>query len=152
MNGLFAVFGFLSLFCVIGGAALGGVVRTWRKGGPSVNSLFFVIWGGLFAGIPLLMGLALFATHGMVYLFGIQLGLFIGAILLVALVPDSFLDAFDVAKIAPVAFGGLFLLIGVGVAVATITSEPLIALVVLVSFGGIGGALFVQSVRDALKS
>ena len=152
MNGLFAVFGFLSLFCVIGGAALGGVVRTWRKGGPSVNSLFFVIWGGLFAGIPLTMGLALFATHGMVYLFGIQLGLFIGVILLVALVPDSFLDAFDVAKIAPVAFGGLFLLIGIVAGVAMITTEPCLAIVVFAAFGGIGGLAFVQGIREALKT
>lgn len=152
MNGLFAVFGFLSLFCVIGGVALGSVVRGWRKKGLSCNSIFFVIWGGLFAGIPLLMGTVLFAAHSAVYLFGIQLGLLIGTILLVAFVPDAFLESFDFAKIAPVAFGGLFLLIGVVVAVTTITTEPLMALLFLVSFGGIGGALFVQSIRDALKS
>jgi hypothetical protein len=152
MNELFATLAFLSLFCLIGGAAIGSVVRTWRKHGPSFNSTFLLIWGGLFAGIPFLMGIVLFAAHGAFYLLGIQLGLLIGIILLVAFVPDLFLESFDLDKIAPVAFGGLFLLIGVVVAMTSITSEPLMALVFLVAFGGIGGLLFLQGVRAALKS
>lgn len=152
MNELLGTLAFFSLFCLIGGAAIGSVVRTWRKQGPSCNSTFLLIWGGLFAGIPLLMGTVLFVAHGAFHLLGLQLGVLIGVILLVAFVPDLFLESFAFDKMAPVAFGGLFLLIGVVVAVITITSEPLIALVFLVAFGGIGGLLFLQGVRAALKS
>lgn len=152
MNELLGMFAFFSLFCLIGGAAIGSVVRTWRKRGPSCNSAFLLIWGGLFAGISLLMGIFLFGPHGAFYLLGLQLGLLIGIILLVAFVPDMYLGAFDMEKIAPVAFGGLFLLIGVVVAAMTITSEPLMAIVILLAFGGIGGLAFVQGLRAALKS
>ncbi len=152
MNELFGMFAFFSLFCLIGGAAIGSVVRTWRKHGPSFNSTFLLIWGGLFSGIPILMGTVMFGAHGAFYLLGLQVGLFIGIILVVAFVPDLYLESFDFDKIAPVAFGGLFLLIGVVLAVAMITTEPLMALVFLLAFGGIGGLIFLQGVRAALKS
>ena len=152
MNELFGTFAFLSLFCLIGGAAIGSVVRTWRKRGPSFNSTFLLIWGGLFGGIPIFMGTVMFGAHGAFYLLGLQVGLFIGIILVVAFVPDLYLESFDMDKIAPVAFGGLFLLIGVVLGVVLITSNLLMAIIFFVAFGGAGALFFVQGLRAALKS
>lgn len=47
MNGPLAQLGFLCLFHLIGGIALGAALRG-LKNGFSGNTLFFLIWGGMF--------------------------------------------------------------------------------------------------------
>jgi len=54
--------GFLSIFHIIGGIALGTALRNiWkmlRRQGGSASGLFFLVWGGMFACIPLAFGTA----------------------------------------------------------------------------------------------
>lgn len=56
-----ALLGFLAVFHVIGGAAMGIGTRQWRSSwsGRGVRTMpFLLLWGAFFGGIPLIFGLA----------------------------------------------------------------------------------------------
>ncbi len=152
MNALLGTLGFLLVFHLIGGAVLGGTVRQWLRGRFACNSLFSALWGGLFGLLPLVIGVTTFGAHGDFLYIGIEIGAFIGVILLAALTPDWFLQSFDLPRIAPVAAGGLFSMIGLGIFVALLGTDPLVALVFLGAFGGGGVIAIVSGLRAMLKS
>jgi hypothetical protein len=72
--------GFLCVFHLIGGAALGYALRGVLRGNFSCNSFFFFLWGGLFGGIPLAFGIQEF-QKGAPYFLAIQCVVFAIAIL-----------------------------------------------------------------------
>ncbi len=76
--GILGILAFFCLFNVIGGAALGNGLRGLLKK-TIMPSLFFVIWGGFFGGIPLVMGLAFFATQPFLWPWLIQIAVMGGA-------------------------------------------------------------------------
>jgi hypothetical protein len=111
MNNSITQLGFLCLFHIIGGAAIGSVLRGVLRGKFACNSFFFVIWGGLFGGIPLLFGIQEF-QKGAPYFLMIQFAVFAAAIFVVALVPDDLLAALRSPNIFSIAIGGVFLMLG----------------------------------------
>lgn len=143
MNTLVGMLAFLSLFHLIGGIALGSVLRGWLRGKFACNNLFMLVWGTLFGGVPLVIGAVQFVAQGAIYLLLIEVAVFGGAILATALIPDWFLESFPAAKLAPIAGGGIFLLVGIGMSFSLFRTEPFSALVTLVTFGGMGGAMFI---------
>lgn len=151
MNSLLGTLGFLLVFHLVGGAVLGGTVRQWLHGKFACNSLFMIVWGSLFGLMPLYLGYTFFAPHGDFVYIGIEVGAFLGAILIVALTPDWFLQSFDAQRIMPVAIGGLFLMIGIVIFVVLIGAEPFVALLFLGAFGGGGLLALVTGLRGVLK-
>ncbi len=151
MNDLIFTLAFVCLFHVIGGAAIGATVRGWLRGHFACNSSFMIVWGAIFGGVPLSLGYSLLVPRGGILFFGIELAVLIGSIFVIALVPDWFVQSFDGRAIAPVAFGGLFLLCGLAVAAASFTSSPVTAIVVGGLFVGVGGFVFIWGLVRALK-
>ena len=104
--------GFLCVFHLIGGAALGYALRGVLRGNFSCNSFFFFLWGGLFGGIPLAFGIQEF-QKGAPYVLAIQFVVFAIAILVVAFISDELLETFRSPNIFSIAVGGVFLLLGI---------------------------------------
>ena len=152
MNTELGTAAFLLVFHLIGGSVLGSAVRQWLHGQFACNSLFLALWGALFGLVPLLLGLTEFAARGDLVIPAIEVGAFVGAMLIVALMPDWFLQSFDRERIGPVAFGGLFFLIGVGILILLVGQEPVIALVFFAAFGGSGLLVMASGLRAMLKS
>ncbi len=152
MNTLLGMLAFLCIFHLIGGAVLGGTIRQWLHGRFGCNSLFLIVWGSLFGLIPLLLGFTTFAAHGDFLFVGLEIAAIVGAVLVVALTPDWFVQSFDSTHIAPVAMGGLFFLIGIGIFIALIGTEPIVALIFLGAFGGGGIIALVSGLRAVFKS
>lgn len=151
MSDALIVLGLLCLFDVAGGVAVGGTLRSWRQGGFSVRSVFSLVWGMMFAGFPLCIGLAAFWLHEVPQLVLVQLGVLLLTIALSVLIPDSFLDSFRTPEFGVVVGGGLFLVVGVGVAATMIRTAPRDALVTLCIFGGFGGFALAAGVARVLK-
>lgn len=88
----FSTFLFLCIFEVLGGAAVGAFVRTLLRREPAGISMFFLIWGAGFAGIPLLIGGAMLLTSERPGLFIAQVFVFLMAVGVVALMPSELFD------------------------------------------------------------
>ena len=143
--------GLLGMFHLIGGVALGIPLRQWLRGRFSCNSIFFVVWGAMFGVLPLVIGFNVFVPHGATDEFNLELALLLVPILIVVLLPDRFLASFDARAILPVAIGGVFLLVGLGVGAALYSSSPLTALIIGGVFGGLGGMVLIAGVVSALR-
>jgi hypothetical protein len=143
VNSQLGTLAFLSVFHVIGGVAIGSAVRGWLRGRFACRSLYLILWGAMFGLLPLVMGVMVFLPTGTVLFLGIQVGILLGTILVVALTPDWFVRAFDLQAMAPVLFGGLFFLVGVGMGVVTYGESPVSALLVGGLFAAVGGLVMV---------
>ncbi len=152
MNSLIGTLAMLCVFHMIGSAAMGATVRGWLRNGFSCSSAFMIVWGALFGIAPLAIGYNLFVQHGAAYLFGIQIGVMVGTFLLVVLVPDWFKESFDAQTIAPIAFGGIFLLVGIGAGAAAFSEAPLMAVLIGGLFAAIGGLVFVWGLVRVLRA
>jgi hypothetical protein len=153
MNSPISQLGFLCIFHLIGGAAVGYALRGVLRGKISCNSFFFFLWGALFGGIPLLFGIQE-SQKGAPYFFLVQSVVFATAILVVAFIPDEFLEILSSPNITSLAVGGLFLMIGIAMLVTDIfelksLQEKLLG-------GGIfvlvGGAVLLRGLWLLLKS
>jgi hypothetical protein len=133
LNDLFGMLVFFCLFEVLGGGALGFAVRGIAQ--RDFSSLFFLIWGSGFGGIPLVIGAVNFLGAGEPSYFYAQVFVFVAAIVTVALLPrDLFQGDGDTTGAAGgVVVGAIMLMIG--------------SVVVLLSFGnGIGLPLVIGAV------
>jgi hypothetical protein len=136
---------------VIGGIALGIAVRHAIRGHFSCNMPFNVVWGLIFGGAPLFIGYGDFATHGAMLFFLIEVAIFVGAIVITAIIPGWFVESFNVPTIMPIAVGGLFLLIGIGIGIAlAVENEPLYAIIFFGAFSGAGGLVFISGLHTLL--
>jgi hypothetical protein len=151
MNSLLAQLGFVSLFHVIGGIAIGSALRGLR-GGFSGGTIFLLVWGGMFGCLPLAIGWNALSATGRPDLFALELGILIAAILITALMPGSMLESLKSPQVAPIAFGGIFLLIGIGAGAIMIQTDLLSALVFGGCFAGAGGLVFISGLAKVLKS
>ena len=153
MNSSLTQLGFLCLFHLIGGAAIGSVLRGALRGKFACNSFFFLIWGGLFGGMPLVFGIQEF-QKGASYFLMIQFAVLATAILVVAFIPEDLLAALRSPNIFSIAIGGVFLTLGVAMLFTNIFElkglpEKLLG-------GGIfilmGGAVFLIGLWRLIKS
>jgi len=153
MNNSITQLGFLCLFNLIGGAAIGSVLRSVLRGKFACNSFFFLIWGAGFGGLPLVFGIQEF-QKGAPYFLMVQFAVFASAILVVALVPEDLLATLRSPNIFTIAIGGVFLTLGAAMLFTNIFElkglpEKLLG-------GGIfiliGGAVFLIGLWRVIKS
>lgn len=153
MNDPITQLGFLCIFHLIGGAAIGSVLRGVLRAQFSCNSIFLLIWGGLFGGMPLVFGVQELQKETS-YFLAIQSGVFITSILIVALIPEELMATLRSPNIASVAIGGIFLTLGVVMLFTNLF--PLKSLPEKLLGGGIfaltGGVVFLIGLWRILKS
>jgi hypothetical protein len=72
--------------------------------------------------------------------------------LITAAIPDWYLESLNIPTMVPIAFGGLFLLVGIvaGIAAAR-DGDPLTAIILFAVFVGSGGYVFVSGMNTLLK-
>ena len=153
MNNSITQLGFLCIFNLIGGAAIGSVLRSVLRGKFSCNSIFFLIWGTGFGGLPLVFGVQEF-QKGASYFLLVQLAVFVTAILVVAFIPEDLLTTLRSPNIFAIAIGGVFLTLGVAMLFTNLF--PLKTLQDKLLGGGIfiltGGAVFLIGLWRLIKS
>jgi hypothetical protein len=113
---------FLLPFHLGGGAALGYALRSMIKEGFALSSIarygFFVLWGSMFGGLPLLFGLLM----GPPWFLLLELAIFVGAIVLVAVAYEWLRELYSQPGMFVASFGFVFLLIGAALT-TTLLSE-----------------------------
>ncbi len=153
MNNSITQLGFLCIFNLIGGAAIGSVLRAVLRGKFSCNSIFFLIWGAGFGGLPLVFGIQEF-QKGAPYFLAIQSAVFVIAILVVAIIPDELLATLRSPNIFTIGIGGVFLLLGTAMLFTNFLE--LKGLTEKLLGGGIfivaGGAVFLLGLWRVIKS
>ncbi len=123
---------FLGIFQVIGGLAIGSGLRGLRTHGGS--SLFLLIWGAGFGGIPLLMSLLILALSNYPLFALIGPIVFLGAIGFSIFLLPRLLQDFDAGTLITLGMGAIFLFVGLGVGVLLLLQRQFgMALI----FGGI---------------
>ncbi len=151
MNSAIGMLGFLSIFHIIGGVAVGGAVRHVIRGRIACNTPFIVMWGLIFGLAPLFIGFGWFSSHGALAFIAVELVIFFGALAVVAFTPDWFVEAFDIPTLSGIAFGGLFLVIGIAVGVLLATnSEPFMAIIFFGAFTGAGGLVLINGLHKLM--
>jgi hypothetical protein len=153
VNSSITQLGLLCIFHLIGGAAIGSVLRGALRGRFSCNAIFFLIWGGLFGGMPLVFGIQDLGKGTSDFLI-VQVAVLGAAILAVALVPEDLLATLRSPSIFTLAIGGVFLTLG---AVMLFTNLlPLKTLQDKMIGGGVflltGGAVFLIGLWRIVKS
>src|SRR5690349_21443178 len=90
MDDPFGLLLFLSLFEILGGAALGAALRAFLK--RDYSNIFFLIWGGGFAGIPFIIGASMFLSeHQTTYLYALVF-ILVMPILTIGFLPNDFVE------------------------------------------------------------
>lgn len=148
--GFFMVF--LLPFHVGGGVALGIALRRMIQGHFKLSSLagsgFLLLWGSMFGGLPLVFGL----TAGSAWFFLLQLALFLGTIVAVALGYEWLRDLYSHPGMFVASFGLVFLGIGFALTATLLGEGDADGMVVGLVFGGIGGVLTLLGIWMLLRS
>ncbi len=150
MSDALRLLGFLSIFHILGGIAIGVALRRLLVGNGS-NFIFFLLWGGVFGGLPFVIGINEFLQEGMVYFVIVQLIVFCGAILITVFFPAWMFESINSPSNVAIAFGGLFMLIGFGVAASMVGQDTFNALIIACLFGGSGAFMFIRGLVSLFK-
>ncbi len=133
MDSTAGILGFLSIFHILGGIGLGYALRQILARQLNPLPLFFIIWGSMFGGLPLIMGIAAFTASGQAFLIPVELLTFVGPILIVAFTPQEYLASFASAPFFLTVIGLVFLIVGAVMAYAISQQQLLLGCL----FGGI---------------
>ena len=147
MKDSITILAFLSIFHLLGGAAIGFSVRGILRGKPSLVSLFMIVWGAMFGCMPFAIGASLFIALEAPHWIAAEAGVLLVALIASALIPDTLLETLKSPAVSAIAFGGLFMLVGLGVGAVTMMHEPLLALLFGGSFTGAGALVFFTGVK-----
>ncbi len=139
--------GFLSVFHVIGGGAVGATLHWLVKRGLRagvVNSLFMLVWGSMFGCMPLAFGLQPLAEGEIPWLFPAQLAVLGAAVVISFFFIEQIQAKFFRPPFFLMAFGGIFAAVGLVAKSATDSSseDPLTGLLVGGIFFVVGAAIF----------
>ncbi len=143
---------FLCIFEVLGGAALGVALRGLVR--RDFSGLFFLIWGGGFAGIPLIIGAAsFFAMEAQTYFYA-QVFILLTTIVTVALLPTDFLQtrADGNSGEAGAIVGAVLTMIGGAVVLFNLTEGLSIGLVIGGFFALLGVVILLRTAFGILRS
>jgi hypothetical protein len=151
MSGALGLLGFVSVFEILGGIAIGTVLRRLIERQFSPRLVFFLIWGGIFAMGPFCMGASSFAAIHVGYLILVQATILIATIGVSAFVPEEYLSAFASLPVGFIAIGGILLLIGGGFLVARLRQDILTAAIVGAVFLLAGGVFLGAGLVTASK-
>ena len=143
---------FLLPFHIGGGAALGIALRRIIQDGLKLSSLagngFFLLWGSMFGGLPLVFGL----VSGSAWLVVIQLAVFLGTIVAVSLGYEWLRDLYSHPGMFVASFGLVFFVIGAALTVTLLGEGDSGGLPVGLIFAGIGGTLTLIGIWLLLRS
>jgi hypothetical protein len=106
------LFFFLGLFNLIGGAVLGFGLRPLVRRQPQLVSVFFLVWGSGFGGIPLFMGAVFFLSSGLPAYWVGQLLLFFGTAAAIAFASDELIAGLLKPGMIMALIGGGMMLVG----------------------------------------
>lgn len=143
---------FESIFIVIGGIALGQALRRLLAHQFSTNSIFLVIWGSIFALVPLVAGSSSLAELHAEYLVLVQVLLLLAATAITAFTPQEYLSAFTSRPISLVAFGAFILVLDAVVMFGLNQQDLFTNLVGGSVFAIVGAALITAGVRMAARN
>ncbi len=162
MDNPLVILGFLSIFHILGAAAVANGLRgiwSWlrsRERGVG-NAFFFVLWGAGFGCLPFTFGLSMAAgkEEGTPFVLLGEMIIWGSAFGLALLGWEELLDwlrPFLHPDMAMIAFGGIFAMVGAGAGSLIIRDDLLFGLL----FGGIfmlvGGLILAVGVRNLLKA
>jgi hypothetical protein len=143
---------FLLPFHLGGGAALGIALRSIFKDGFKPSSIahngFLLVWGGMFGGLPLVFGL----TMGSGGFFLLEVGVFVGAIVLVAVAYEWLRELYSQPGMFVASFGFVFFLIGVALTTTFLSAGSTDGLPVGLIFAGVGGIITLTGVWMLVRS
>jgi hypothetical protein len=150
-----AIAGFLLVFLLPfhlgGGAALGVALRGIYKEGFKLSSIaengFFLVWGSMFGGLPLVFGL----TMGSAWFFLLEVAVFLGAIVLVAVRYEWLRDLYSQPGMFVASFGFVFFLIGAALATTMLSGGATDAWPIGLIFAGVGGIITLIGVFMLLR-
>jgi len=132
---------FLLPFHLGGGVALGIALRQLFRQPFKLSNLgdngFLLLWGSMFGGLPLVFGL----TAGVAWFVFLQLAVFLGTILGVALFYEWLRALYSQPGMWIASFGFVFFLIGAALTVSLLNAGDSEGLLVGLIFGGVGGLL-----------
>lgn len=142
---------FALIFNLIGGVAIGSVMRGILRRQVACHSLFLLVWGAGFGGLPLIFGVQLLDRWP--WFLALQLFIFAAAILVTALVPDLYLESFKSPLVTYIGIGGVMLLIGIGAGVSVLldATDWLVKLVVGGIFALVGAGLFLNGLKLLMR-
>lgn len=143
---------FLAMFIIPGGAALGGFCRSLVRHDFQGLNLFFLVWGGGFAGIPLLIGATQFISGGRFAFFIATLFLFGMTILVVALTPADLFSNTAGDGYSPVVIGAFLAVIGTGIVAMSAPNGISTPLVVGLLLGAAGAIIVLRAAYKALRT
>jgi hypothetical protein len=152
---------FLSVFHIVGAATVAKAVRSlWgglhdKRLGAIGGALPLALWGAVFGCLPCSFGLQVATKEGgtPLLLFG-EAAIWGSAFLIALLAGDriaGWLRSFFNADVALIAFGGLFMLTGMGVGVLAGRDEPPGGLLAGGLFFLVGGVFFAIGLANLLK-
>ena len=132
---------FLLPFHLGGGAALGYALHRIIKDGFEWSSIpqygFWLLWGSMFGGLPLIFGVLM----GSVWFFVLELVVFAGAIVLVAVRYEWLRALYSQPGMFVASFGFVFLLIGASLTTTLLSEGSLEALMPGLIFIVVGGLI-----------
>lgn len=151
-NEAFGMLLFLSIFELIGGAAFGVALRKLLR--RDLSGMFFLIWGGGFAGIPLIIGAATFLSSGQPAYFYAQLFILLGAIITVMLLPGDFMltDAASNPIEITAIIGAALAMFGSVILLLTLREGLGIGLILGACLAFLGAALLIGTAIRVLRS
>jgi hypothetical protein len=161
MENPLASLAFLSIFHIVGATVVAKAVRSlWgglrdKKLVQAGGALPLAVWGAVFGCLPCSFGLQLATKESGTPLVLLGEAAVWGSAFLIALLAGDriagWLRSFFNADVAFIAFGGLFMLVGVGVGLLAGQSEPLSGLLVGGLFALVGGVFFAIGLWNLLK-
>lgn len=151
-NDSFGMLLFLSLFAIIGGAAVGAGLRNIVRG--NLAGLFFLVWGAGFGGIPLIIGAANFLAAGEPIYFYAQLFVFVLPVITVALMPDDLLAAGRQPNSAEGGAIGSAIMTMIGGTVVLLTLQDGLSIPLLIGglFAVVGAILLITTTIGVLRA
>ena len=161
MDNPWVIFGFLSLFHVIGAAVLANAVlglwRGAREGnGGGCRTAFLVIWASIFGCLPFAFGMSIARSDdGTPRVLAAEVLVWVGTFSAVLLGRDAirrFAEPFLRQETLLMLFGGVFVIAGLAVATLLVAEELLAGLLAGGSLTLIGGAVFAYGLWKLLES
>jgi hypothetical protein len=143
------LFFFLGVFHTIGGSVIGSTLRQIvdMRGEGLFQRLSMLLFGAIFGLMPLVFGLA----EGTLFLLG-QVALLVIVTGGVFLFQGRLREVFGNQNLIMMGFGGIFIVIGLGVTGALLRDGPFFtALILFITFCGMGGVVFGIGLRNTLK-
>jgi uncharacterized membrane protein YjjP (DUF1212 family) len=152
MTEALSLLAFTSIFVIIGGTALGWVLRQLLARHFTPTLVFFLVWGSIFSLAPLVAGASNLAAIHAGYLIVVEVLVFLAAIGVTAFAPPEYLSAFASLPVIFIAVGGFLILFGAGIFINTFRDDLGSAITIGAILVFVGGIFFTIGLADAWRN